>query len=111
MDWVQYMLLHSARTVELDSNTPDFVLPQRSAHGQAYSPSREPLIGKRQLKPSLLDGRRRTFRQFFFAWFARELTALPIWLWAFYGGVTVEWRGRRFWVGLDMKVHEIKDKR
>ena len=111
VDWIQYMLLHSARTVELDSNTPDFVLPQRSAHGQAYSSSREPLLGKTRQKPSLLDGRRRTFRQFFFAWFAREVSALPIWIWAFWGGVTVQWRGKSFWVGLDMKVHEIKEKR
>ncbi|KAF2276551.1 uncharacterized protein EI97DRAFT_43867 [Westerdykella ornata] len=110
VDWIQYMLLHSARTVELDANTPDFVLPQRSAYGRAYSASRTPLLGKARRNPSLLDGRRRTFRQFFFAWFARELSALPIWIWAFYGGVTVQWRGKRFWVGLDMKVHEIRDK-
>lgn len=110
VDWVQYMLLHSARTVELDADTPDFVLPQRSAYGQAYSASRTPLLGKARRNPSLLDGRRRTFRQFFFAWLARELSALPIWIWAFYGGVTVQWRGKRFWVGLDMRVHEIREK-
>jgi ceramide glucosyltransferase len=55
----------------------------------------------------LLDGARRTFREFFFAWLGREVSALPIWIIAFWGGVTVEWRGRKFWVGLDMKVHEI----
>lgn len=111
VDWIQYMLLHSAKTVELDSNTADFVLPQRSSFGETYSSSREPLLGKTHREPSLLDGRRRTFRQFWFAWLAREFSALPIWMWAFYGGVTVEWRGRKFWVGLDMKVHEILDKK
>ncbi|KAL9592781.1 MAG: hypothetical protein Q9179_006372 [Wetmoreana sp. 5 TL-2023] len=44
------------------------------------------------------------------AWLARELFAFPIWLWAVVGGVTVVWRGRRFWVGMDMKVHEIDAK-
>jgi ceramide glucosyltransferase len=111
VDWIQYMLLHSAKTVELDENTPDFVLPQRSVFGESYSSSREPLLGTTHREPSLLDGRRRTFRQFWFAWISREVSALPIWLWAFYGGVTVEWRGRKFWVGLDMKVHEILDRK
>lgn len=37
----------------------------------------------------------------------RETLALPIWVWAVVGGVSVIWRGRRFWVGVDMKVHEI----
>lgn len=37
----------------------------------------------------------------------REVLAFPIWAWAVVGGVTVVWRGRRFWVGTDMKVHEI----
>lgn len=41
------------------------------------------------------------------AWVMREVLALPIWVWAVVGGVTVVWRGRKFWVGVDMKVHEI----
>ncbi|KAI4246866.1 MAG: hypothetical protein LQ352_006290 [Teloschistes flavicans] len=44
------------------------------------------------------------------AWVGREIFAFPIWLWAVVGGVTVIWRGRRFWVGMDMKVHEIDAK-
>jgi ceramide glucosyltransferase len=110
VDYTQYLLLHSAKTVELDEFTPDFVLPQRSMFGKSYSSSREPLLGDKHREPRLLDGRRRTTRQFFFAWLARECSALPIWVWAFWGGVSVEWRGRRFWVGLDMKVHEIEGK-
>lgn len=44
------------------------------------------------------------------AWVGREVFAFPIWIWAVVGGVTVVWRGRRFWVGMDMKVHEIDAK-
>ena len=36
---------------------------------------------------------------------------MPIWTWAVYGGSRVEWRGREFWVGMDMKVHELKKKK
>ncbi|MCJ1393002.1 hypothetical protein MMC18_005874 [Xylographa bjoerkii] len=43
------------------------------------------------------------------AWLGRELLALPIWTWAVVGGTTVVWRGRRFWVGMDMRVHEVDD--
>ena len=43
------------------------------------------------------------------AWFGRELLAFPIWVWAVLGGTTVVWRGRRFWVGMDMRVHEVDD--
>jgi ceramide glucosyltransferase len=49
-------------------------------------------------------------KEFLAAWIGREVSALPIWIIAFWGGVTVEWRGRKFWVGLDMKVHEILDR-
>lgn len=42
------------------------------------------------------------------AWLGREILAFPIWAWAFFGGVTVVWRGRKFWVGVDMRVHEIE---
>ncbi|KAH8423582.1 putative ceramide glucosyltransferase [Aspergillus melleus] len=83
VDWTLYIKLHSARTVELDENTPAFARPPRSGTT------------------------RRSFRQWFGAWLGREFLALPIWLTAFYGGVTVTWRDRRFRVGLDMKVREI----
>lgn len=109
VDYVQYLLLHCAKTVELDEHTPDFILPQRSRRAYHNAPSLQPLLGEKTPQdPSLLDGARRGFREWFAAWFAREVSALPIWIVAFYGGVTVEWRGRKFWVGLDMRVHEIK---
>ncbi|KAL8979955.1 MAG: hypothetical protein Q9205_004842 [Flavoplaca limonia] len=51
--------------------------------------------------------RRQRWSEWVLAWIGREVFAFPIWLWAVLGGVTVVWRGRRFWVGMDMKVHEI----
>jgi ceramide glucosyltransferase len=108
VDYIQYLLLHSAKTVEIDADTPDFILPQRSAAAYHHAEFTQPLLDSKSPKdPSLLDGARRTFKEFFAAWLGREISALPIWIIAFWGGVTVEWRGRKFWVGLDMKVHEI----
>jgi ceramide glucosyltransferase len=108
VDYIQYLLLHSAKTVEIDADTPDFILPQRSAEAYHRTDVLKPLLGnKTPSEPSLLDGARRSFVDFFWAWLGREIFALPVWVIAFWGGVTVEWRGRKFWVGLDMKVHEI----
>lgn len=83
MDWTLYLKLHSGASVETDQNTPTFA---RAPKG----------------------GRRRPFRVWLFAWLARETLAFPVWVWAVFGGVTVAWRGKQFWVGMDMKVHEIK---
>lgn len=83
MDWTLYLKLHSGASIEIDENTPAF--------------ARRPRLG-----------RRRSFGAWFLAWLGREVLAFPIWAWAVYGGVTVNWRGKRFWVGMDMKVHEIK---
>ena len=86
VDWTVYLLLHSGKTVEMDvdAEIPPFAKP----------------LGRLARRP---------FCQWLFAWLGREALALPIWMWAFWGGVTVTWRDRRFWVGIDMKVHEIDD--
>jgi ceramide glucosyltransferase len=86
VDWTGYILLHSGRTVEMEvgEDVPPFARP-------------------------LTRTSRRPFLNWLTAWIGREALALPIWLWAFWGGVTVVWRDRKFWVGMDMKVHEIKD--
>ena len=84
MDWMLYQKLHSADSIYVDDDTPLFARPPEG-------------------------GRRRPFREWLLAWLGREALALPIWVWAFWGGVTVEWRGKKFWVGMDMKVHEILD--
>ncbi|GAB7346993.1 hypothetical protein MBLNU459_g3145t1 [Dothideomycetes sp. NU459] len=83
MDWTLYLKLHSGASVEVDHDTPAF----------ARAPT---------------SGSRRPFHVWLFAWLARETLAFPVWAWAVFGGVTVVWRGKRFWVGMDMKVHEIK---
>lgn len=59
-------------------------------------------------RPEFLAGRnRRGGREWVLGWIGRESLALGVWLWAVLGGVGVVWRGRRFWVGIDMRVHEI----
>ncbi|CAG8920294.1 unnamed protein product [Penicillium salamii] len=85
VDWTLYIKLHSARCIEVDEDTPSFARPQQYRSQTT----------------------RRPFRQWFAAWLGRELLALPIWVMAVYGGVTVVWRDRRFKVGFDAKVREI----
>ncbi|KAH8590961.1 hypothetical protein B0O99DRAFT_520377 [Bisporella sp. PMI_857] len=85
VDSFLYQKLHSGSSIELDENTPSFAQP-RNGNG------------------------RRTFWEWVLAWLGREFLALPIWTWACYGGTTVMWRGKRFRVGLDMRVKEIKSK-
>lgn len=82
IDWTLYTKLHSGASIHLEENTPSFARPPKS-------------------------GRRRPFLEWLLAWLGREALALPIWLWAFWGGTKVEWRGKMFWVGMDMKVQEI----
>jgi ceramide glucosyltransferase len=86
VDWTEYILLHSGKTIEMevDEDVPPFARP-------------------------LTQLSRRPFLHWLIAWLGREALALPIWIWAFWGGVTVVWRDRKFWVGMDMKVHEIND--
>ena len=67
-------------------------------HGSTI-PTGRPIFGR-------APGARRPLGQWLLAWLGREILAFPIWLWAVWGGVTVVWRGRKFWVGTDMKVHE-----
>jgi len=57
----------------------------------------------------LTNQSRRPLSQWLPIWFLRESLALPVWSWAIWGGVTVVWRDRKFWVGIDMKVHEVRD--
>lgn len=83
LDSFVYQKLHSGSSVELNSNTPSFARPQ------------------------ILNGRR-PLGEWILTWLGREFLALPIWIWACYGGTTVMWRGKKFRVGLDMRVKEIK---
>lgn len=83
IDSLVYAKLHSGASVELDADTPSFARPPTAKH-------------------------RRPFREWVAAWLGREFLALPIWSWACLGGTTVMWRGKKFRVGLDMKVREMK---
>ncbi|KAI7160383.1 glycosyltransferase family 21 protein [Hortaea werneckii] len=82
VDWTLYLHLHAFKSTQIDEDTPAFARPQR----------------------------RRSFGEWLLAWLGRETLAFPIWFWAFWGGTRVEWRGRKFWVGMDMKVHELDEK-
>jgi ceramide glucosyltransferase len=65
--------------------------------------------GEREERPVFgrMGCKRRGPGQWLLAWLVREALAFPIWAWAVVGGVEVVWRGRKFWVGTDMKVHEV----
>lgn len=83
VDWTLYRILHSMASIKADPDTPLFAAANAGG------------------------GARRPFKEWFLAWLGRESLALPIWMWAIYGGTTVAWRGQRFRVGMDMKVHSL----
>lgn len=84
IDWTVYLRLHSGVTVEVDEDTPSFALPLPKG-----------------------SFARRPFYQWMFAWLGREALALPIWLWSFFGGDTIVWRGKTFKVNTDNVVYEV----
>lgn len=83
VDWALYRKLHSSASIEVDDDTPFFARRNKA---------------------------QRPFGEWLLSWLGRESLCLPIWLWAFWGGSQVEWRGKKFWVGMDMEVHEIAGK-
>jgi ceramide glucosyltransferase len=85
VDTFEYAKLHSGAAIELDSDTPSFAKPPKG-------------------------NSRRNFDEWLAAWLGRELLAWPTWAWAVLGGATVVWRGKKFRVGLDMRVVEIRPK-
>lgn len=88
IDWTVYILLHSGRTIEMDNGPAHSVPPFARPLGRLS---------------------RRPFLSWLAAWLGRESLALPIWLWAVWGGTTVVWRDRKFRVSMDMRVHEIEE--
>ncbi len=91
IDWSVFLLLHSGRTVEPGRRGEDVPVFARPLHTGLKA--------------------RRKFTTWLLAWLGREMLAFPIWSWAICGGTSVTWRDRRYWVGLDMRVHEIKEDR
>ncbi|KAL2836425.1 hypothetical protein BJY01DRAFT_238294 [Aspergillus pseudoustus] len=84
IDWNLYTTLHSTKTLEVDENTPLFI--------------------QGRVERSIIT---HSFPQWLGAWLGRECLAFPIWMWAFYGGSTVVWRGRTFKVGFDARAREV----
>ncbi|KAK5058829.1 hypothetical protein LTR84_011093 [Exophiala bonariae] len=100
VDWTVYLLLHSGKTVEVGGLD----------HGDNEDNDDDDIRVPGFAKPIASDRfSRRPFTTWLVSWLGREALAFPIWAWAIWGGVTVTWRDRRFWVGMDMKVHEIRD--
>ena len=81
VDWSLYRILHSMGSVEADSNTPSFAQTHR----------------------------RRSFIDWIVPWIGRETLALPIWLWAVVGGTIVTWRGNKYRVSYNLKVHAVPE--
>lgn len=81
-DRALYKMLHAMSSVEADENTPAFAR-RKDGDGQ------------------------RSLSAWFLAWLGREALAWPIWAWAVFGGVMVVWRGQKFEVGMDMRVHAL----
>jgi ceramide glucosyltransferase len=86
VDWTLYQRLHSAASIEVDSDTPDFA------------------------RPAGRGADKRVLTEWIAAWIGREALAFPVWFWAIFGGATVTWRGKKFWVDVGMVVHEIGKK-
>ncbi|KAE9984746.1 hypothetical protein EG328_008364 [Venturia inaequalis] len=76
IDWTLYQRLHSAVSIEVDENTPNF------ARAAGKGADKRPLS------------------EWIAAWVGREALAFPVWFWAIFGGATVTWRGKKFWVDI-----------
>ena len=107
IDWTNYLLLHSGATAEVgaDHDVPLFARPPPGKSRVNEKPIRADTAFQGHWK---LRARRR-WVDWARAWLGREALAFPIWFWAIWGGVTVTWRERRFWVGWDMRVHEVDE--
>ena len=66
--------------------------------------STSPVLG--EAAPFALKRRKPSLDRWVLVWLGREALAFPVWAWAFWGGANVQWRGRRFKVGVDMRVRE-----
>lgn len=89
VDWTVYILLQSGRSIETASSKAVTTPPFARALPRWQS--------------------RRPFFTWLKSWLAREALTFPVWFWAIWGGVTVVWRDKKLWVGLDMKVHEFDE--
>lgn len=79
VDWITYSRLQGGSTIE--GRGPEFTAARK----------------------------KRGARDWLVGWIGREVLAFWVWLWAVFGGVQVVWRGRKFWVWFDMRVHTIAE--
>jgi len=84
-DWILFRKLHSGDSMQVDASTPFFARGTEKSGGVP----------------------RRPFFEWLAAWLGREFMALPIWTWAVLCGTTMDWRGKRFRVRMDMSVVEL----
>ncbi|KAL2754859.1 glycosyltransferase family 21 protein [Sodiomyces alcalophilus JCM 7366] len=84
-DWFTFRRLHAGHSTEVDERTPRFA---RGTSNRGGSLRRSFLV------------------EWLPAWVGREVLALPIWTWAVLLGATVNWRGKKFFVRMDMSVVE-----
>lgn len=110
VDWTVYVLLQSGKTVEVGTSNHGDDNADSPTGGDGEEADDDIRVPEFARPPPSDKFSRRPFTTWFVAWLGREALAFPIWAWAIWGGVTVTWRDRRFWVGMDMKVHEIGDK-
>lgn len=77
--------LHKLQSIDVDEDTPFFARGTTRQGGVPW----------------------RSFREWLPIWLARELLAVPIWTTAVLLGTTVDWRGKRFRVSMDMSVAQV----
>ena len=77
--------LHKLQSIDVDEETPFFARGTARQGGVQW----------------------RSFREWLPVWLARELLAVPIWATAVLLGTTVDWRGKRFRVSMDMSVAQV----
>ncbi|KAH8880594.1 glycosyltransferase family 21 protein [Thozetella sp. PMI_491] len=82
--WV-FNKIHACQSVEADVDMPAFARGTERPGGPMTRP----------------------FGQWLYSWIGREVLALPIWTTAVLMGTTVNWRGKRFKVRVDMSVVEM----
>ncbi|KAG6006467.1 hypothetical protein E4U21_007011 [Claviceps maximensis] len=87
LDWRTSQHLLSGISIWVDSDSPQFVRGTCHAGGMP----------------------KRRFPEWFLAWLAREVMALPVWTWAVLCGTNVRWRGKLFRVETDSSVVGLDD--
>ena len=135
LDWTLYQMLRSGASIEVDKHTPVFLRgilnnddddsgeDDKTIKDSFPSPFQQDEVLERKKhhddnlhKDNSATNRRksrnrrqqRIFSEWLLAWLGREMLAFPIWFYAVLCGSAVMWHGKRYRVGRDMRVHELK---